>query len=222
MSIVGKLISSGFFGNLLFKGASRIQFRDTGIYIGSSADGKLVISSDGTGADDITIVGSQTVTGDMVVTGDVTLTGDLDITGTLTSSGTYVAVPDGATYTVLAANSGKIHIMPDLTASCTISLPTAAAGLVYEFISKGVAEDAQNWVFDTGSDTNFYLGGLTELDTTGDTVVLEVPDGDSNSKMTIVTPAPGTRILMICDGTNWILSGVVQSDTADAVTWADQ
>ena len=40
-----------------------------------------------------------------------------------------VNVPDAATYTVLAADSGKVHIMPDLTASCTITLPTEKAGL---------------------------------------------------------------------------------------------
>ena len=34
-----------------------------------------------------------------------------------------VKVPDAATYTVLAADSGKIHSMPDLTADCTITLP---------------------------------------------------------------------------------------------------
>lgn len=133
-----------------------------------------------------------------------------------------VAVPDAATYTVLAANSGKIHIMPDLTADCVLSLPTAAAGLYYEFWYGGVAADAQDWQFDTGSDTNFYLGGFVELDTSGNTVVLEAPDGDSNSIVNIFTPAPGTLVKMYCDGTNWYLNGTVHSDTADGVTWADQ
>lgn len=145
-----------------------------------------------------------------------------EINGACDVSSRVVSIADGTTYTVLAANSGKLHAIPDLTATCTISLPTASAGLDYTFVSKGVAADAQNWVFDTGSDTNFYLGGITELDTSADTVVLEVPDGDSNSIMTVVTPAPGSTIRISCDGTNWILSGVVQSDTADAITWADQ
>lgn len=134
----------------------------------------------------------------------------------------YVNVTDAATYSILAANSGKLHIMPDLTADCTLSFPTAAAGLRYKFISKAVAADAQDWIFDTGSDTNFYLGGITELDTSGNTVVLEVPDGNSNSKMSILTPDPGSFIEFICDGTNWIVNGIVQSDTSDAITWADQ
>lgn len=137
-------------------------------------------------------------------------------------SASYVAIPDAATYTVLAANSGKVHILPNLTADITITLPTAAAGLRYEFISKAVAADAQDWIIDTGSDTNFYLGGITKLDTGAGTNELEVPDGNSNSKMSILTPTPGTLVRLLCDGTNWIIMGIVQSDTADAVTWADQ
>lgn len=131
-------------------------------------------------------------------------------------------VTDAATNTINVKDSGKMHIIPDLTADCVFSLPTAQAGLNYTFVYGGVAADAQDWQFDTGSDTNFYLGGFVELDTTGATVILEAPDGDSNSIVNILTPAPGTRIEFFCDGTNWYLSGTVHSETADAVTWADQ
>lgn len=51
----------GLQGNCLVSSTNKIQFYDTGIYINSSADGKLVISSDGAGVDDITIAGSVTV-----------------------------------------------------------------------------------------------------------------------------------------------------------------
>src|SRR5688500_5501086 len=34
-----------------------------------------------------------------------------------------VNVTNAATYTVLAANSGKPHIMPDFTSTCTLALP---------------------------------------------------------------------------------------------------
>jgi hypothetical protein len=129
---------------------------------------------------------------------------------------------DAATYTVNVKDSGKVHVVPDLTADCTFSLPTAQAGLDYTFVYGGVAADAQDWIIDTGSDTNYFLGGVVELDTSGNTVVLEAPDGNSNSKMTILTPAPGTTVRFLCDGTNWYISGTVHSDTADGVTWADQ
>lgn len=157
---------------------------------------------------------------------------NLEATGTLTVGGAVtktggdktlaVSVTDTSTYTVLAANSGKVHIMPNLTADCVISLPTPEAGLFYEFWYGGVAADAQDWQFNTGSDTNYFLGGFVELDASGNTVVQEIPDGDSNSIVNILTPGAGTIVKMYCNGTNWILNGVVQSDTADAVTWADQ
>ena len=136
----------------------------------------------------------------------------------------YVNVTDAATYSVLAADSGKVHIMPNFTASCTLTLPTASAGLEYTFIGKGVAADAQNWIFDTGSATNFYLGGLAFADTDAGAGADEIhagvfPDGNSNDIMTIVTPGAGTRIHMICDGTNWIVNGVVFSATVP--TFAD-
>lgn len=135
-----------------------------------------------------------------------------------------VTVSDAATYTVLAANSGKIHILPDFTASCTLTLPTAAAGLNYTFIGKGVAADAQNWIFNTGSAAAYYLGGLSFADADAGAASDEIhagvyPDGNSNDVMTIVTPAAGTVIYLICDGTNWIVNGQVVSATVP--TFAD-
>lgn len=125
-----------------------------------------------------------------------------------------ISVSDAATYTVLAANSGKPHILPNFTASCTLTLPTAASGLEYTFIGKAVAADAQNWVFDTGSAAAFYLGGLQFLDTDepASAVLTSVfPNGSSNDIMTIVTPGAATRIHLVCDGTNWIVNGIVAS-----------
>lgn len=148
-------------------------------------------------------------------------------TGQLTPVGivnTAVAVTDAATYSITAANTGKLHIVPDLAASCTISLPTASAGLNYKLIYGGVAADAQDWVIDTGSDTNFFLGGLVHLDTDagagGDEIVPIAGDGNSNSKLTVVTPDVGTEVNLYCDGTNWYLSGFAVSATVPA--FADQ
>lgn len=133
-------------------------------------------------------------------------------------SGRVVNVTDAATYTVLAADSGKPHVMPNFTASCTLTLPTAAAGLEYVFISKAVAADAQDWVFNTGSAAAFYLGGLAFADTDAGAGADEIhagvfPNGSSNDIMTIVTPGAGTRIHLLCDGTNWIVNGQVFSAT---------
>ena len=42
-----------------------------------------------------------------------------------------VFVTDAATSTILANDSGKIHVMPDLTADCTIKLHAEKVGLSY-------------------------------------------------------------------------------------------
>jgi hypothetical protein len=134
-----------------------------------------------------------------------------------------VAVTDAATYSVLAANSGKVHVIPDLTADTVISLPAAAAGLNYKFIYGGVAADAHDWIIKTGSDTNFFKGGVVHLDTNadaaGDEVVVVYPDGNSNSMFDFDTPQAGTAVEFYCDGTNWFING--QAVGVTAPTFAD-
>jgi len=132
-----------------------------------------------------------------------------------------VNVTDAATYAVLAADSGKIHVMPDFTSSCTLTLPTAAAGLEYTFIGKAVAADAQNWIIKSASATNFFLGGVSFADTDAGAGADEIhagiwPNGSTNDFLTVVTPGAGTYIYVICDGTNWIVNGQVSSATVPA------
>lgn len=136
-----------------------------------------------------------------------------------------VSIPDATTYTVLASNSGVVHYCPNFTSTCTITLPAPKAGLRFEFAYAGVAADAQNWVINTGSDTNYFVGGLVHLDTdagaAGDEVVPIAGDGNSNSKMTVVTPDVGTRVRVeSANGTLWVVSGYVVSATVPS--FADQ
>ena len=133
----------------------------------------------------------------------------------------YVNVTDAATYSVLAADSGKIHIMPNFTASCTLTLPTAAAGLEYIFIGKAVAADAQDWIIKSPSATNYFIGGVSFADTDAGAGADEIhagvwSNGSTNDFLTVVTPGAGTRIHVICDGTNWIVNGQVFSATVPA------
>jgi hypothetical protein len=147
----------------------------------------------------------------------ITATAD-EINAAADVSSRFVSVPDGAAYTVLAANSGKPHAIAEQTASVTLTLPAAAAGLEYEFFMAGVATEAQNWVFNTGSATNYYVGGLQFLDSdepgSGSTLVPVYPDGNSNDIMTIITPQAGTSVKLYCDGTLWVVNGAVDSATA--------
>lgn len=132
-----------------------------------------------------------------------------------------VSVTDAATYAVLAADSGKIHIMPNFTASCTLTLPTAALGLEYIFIGNAVAADAQDWIIKSPSATNYFIGGVSFADTDAGAGADEIhagvwSNGSSNDFLTVVTPGAGTRIHVICDGTNWIVNGQVFSATVPA------
>jgi len=150
---------------------------------------------------------------------NITATGTLTLSSGLVRSA--VVTTDAATYTVLAANSGKTHIVPNLTADCVFTLPTPAAGLHYRFIYGGGAADAQDWTLNTGSDTNYFIGGLAGHDTTA--VILYVfSDGNSNSKVKIDTPNIGTAVELYCDGTNWYISGTVHSSTDTHSVFSDQ
>lgn len=145
------------------------------------------------------------------------------VSTSLISDKPYVAVSDADT-SITAANSRKVHVVADVSADRTFTLPTAADGLMYEFVADLNAADGHDWIINTGSDTNYFTGGVQHLDTdanaAGDEVVLVAPDGNSNSKLQVNLPQPGTRLLLICNGTTWHVSGVVASATAP--TFADQ
>lgn len=132
-----------------------------------------------------------------------------------------VTISNAATYTVLADNSGLMHYIPDLGQDITITLPAPKAGLWFEFAYSGVAADAADWLITTGSDTNYYIGGLMFCDQDGDALAPIAGDGNSNSKLTILTPEPGTRIrIESANGVTWNLSGYVLSATIPS--FADQ
>lgn len=132
-----------------------------------------------------------------------------------------ISIPDATTYTVLAANTGVMHYFPDFTATCTATLPTPKAGMWFWFAYSGVAADAQNFVISSGSNTNYFKGGLIFIDHDSDVVAPIAGNGSSNSKLTLVTPTVGTLIRCECaDGTTWVLSGSVNSATIP--TFGDQ
>ncbi len=132
-----------------------------------------------------------------------------------------VTIADATTYTVLADNAGLVHYWPNFSSSCTATLPAPKAGMWFEFAYNGVAADAQNFVISTGSDTNYFIGGVQFIDNDTDVVAPVQPDGNSNSKLTIVTPDVGTRIrIESANGTTWNLSGFVGSATVPS--FADQ
>ena len=154
-----------------------------------------------------------------------------DIGGTATFSGGIKSlfVKGTATVSVTAAQSGKNFIVgplaAGLAADTVFTLPSAADGLFYRFTYVGGAADAQDFQLNTGSDTNFFIGGITQLDPTDDTEnepVVYHPDLGSNSIINFLTPNSGTWAEIYCDGTNWFINAQLISATATGITFADQ
>ena len=164
----------------------------------------------------------------ITASGTNTLSGATTISAALSNTGgsvtPMIAVADAASYAVLTANSGKIHIIANVAQDITLTLPTPAAGLYYEFWGSMVAADGHDWIFNTGSDTNYFMGGLLFADSdagpAGAEVLTIAGDGNSNSKCQVNLPSTGTVVKMYCNGTLWFLNGIVFSTTIPA--FADQ
>ncbi len=147
------------------------------------------------------------------------------------SSGKYggrvndvVFVKDAAAVNISADDSGKIHVIPDLTADSTFTLPTEEAGLSYEFWYGGTAADAHDWTINTTGNSNYFVGGLVMHDTDdgGDDTAVVDSNGSSNSSLGVLTPIAGTLVKVVCNGTVWYINGQVVSATDASVTFADQ
>ena len=131
-----------------------------------------------------------------------------------------VAVPDATTYAVLVSNSGKLHVMPNLTADITITLPTVEDGLKFEFMYAGAADDAQDWIIVTASSSELFKGGVTQLDpaeSANSEVTPVYADFSNDDTFTVLTPNAGTSISFVSDGASWILNGFVVSDTVPTI-----
>jgi hypothetical protein len=154
------------------------------------------------------------ISGDADITGNAAVGGTFAATGAITATGgsrwAPVAIADAASYAVLTANSGKLHAVPDVTADITVTLPAAAAGLTYEFMYSGAAADAQNHIFIPTA--GFFIGNVSFHDSQADATTAVFSNGSTNDVFTLVTPAAYT-IKFVSNGTNWYVSGHVQSAT---------
>lgn len=129
-------------------------------------------------------------------------------------------VADSATITISEHDSGRIHIMPDLTADATITLPAAFAGATYEFLYSGTAADAHDWTINAAATTELFKGGVVHLDTdagsAGDEVVPVDADAVDDDTLTVNVPFVGTHVKLVSDGSYWYVTGQVVSATAPA------
>jgi hypothetical protein len=137
------------------------------------------------------------------------------------------AYVDGtATSTLTAAQSGRTVLVgaaaAGLGADTIFTLPGVQDGLSFRFVYVGNAADAEDFQINTGSDTNYFIGGVLQHDIGGEDGAIYHPDGNSNSRCNILTPDGGTDLEVWCDGTLWYISGFVNSATDTGVTFADQ
>jgi hypothetical protein len=126
-----------------------------------------------------------------------------------------VVVTDAASYAVLAANTGKLHVFPNVSQNTTATLPAAAAGLTYEFMYNGAAADASNHII-TGATGAFLKGGVIFHDEDGDLNSQVFANGSSHLALTIVTPF-AYCVKFVSDGTYWYTNGWVHSATTPSI-----
>ena len=119
----------------------------------------------------------------------------------------FVSASSSGAFALSAANSGKVHFIGDTTENLTISTPTEAAGLNYKLVYVGGAEDVEDWIIDTGSNTNYFIGGLEHQDIDGELIATAYSTGTSKSILTLDKPGAGTEVNLLCDGTHWYIHG---------------
>ena len=130
-----------------------------------------------------------------------------------------VVLADGDITITKATHGGRINLVPDGGQNNTYTLPAPEAGVAYRFVYAGGAADATAAVIVTPGNTNFYVGGVTFLDSDNE-VSSVFSDGNSNSKITLNVPAGFDITIIGTDSTNYQIFGNVTSATAPA--FADQ
>ena len=144
-------------------------------------------------------------------------------TGAITEVSTFgdgpVSLSDGDVTLTNATHSGRILLVPDGSQDNTYTLPAPIAGSVFRFVYAGGAADATDAIIVTPGNTNFFIGGVTFLDSDNE-VSSVFSDGNSNSKIQINVPAGFDVTIVGKDTTNYQIFGNVTSATAPA--FADQ
>lgn len=146
-------------------------------------------------------------------------TGAFTTSFTLNASGmqvTPVSLADGDATLTGAVNGGRVNLVPNGTQDNTYTLPAPEAGLYFSFVYAGGAADATDFILDTGSDTNFFVGGVAFHDTDDGAVSLVFSDGNSNSILQVNVPAAAQIHVLGLDDTNYQVWGTVVGATAPA------
>jgi len=105
-----------FSDDILIASTEKIQFRDTAIYINSSADGQLDLVADTEiqiAATTIDMNGAADISGNLAVGGNLTVAGNATVTGTTTFNGGTLTLGDSASDNIVFGADVDSHIIPD-------------------------------------------------------------------------------------------------------------
>ena len=142
------------------------------------------------------------------------------ITEVITLGGAPVSLSDGNVTLTNATHSGRVLLVPDGSQDNTYTLPAPIAGSMFRFVYAGGAADATDAIIITPGNTNFYIGGITFLDTDGNAISSVFSNGSSNSSIQFNVPAGFDVTIMGLNTTNYQIFGNATSTTAPA--FADQ
>ena len=142
------------------------------------------------------------------------------ITEITTVGGAPVSLADSAVTLTNATHSGRVLLIPDGGQDNTYTLPAPIAGSVFRFVYAGGAADATDALIVTPANANFYIGGVTFLDTDGNAISSVFANGSSNSSIQLNVPAGFDVTIVGLNTTNYQIFGNVTSTTAPA--FADQ
>lgn len=137
------------------------------------------------------------------------------ITEVVTVGDGPVSLADSDVTLTNATHSGRVILVPDGGQDNTYTLPAPVAGSMFRFVYAGGAADATDAIILTPGNTNFFVGGVTFLDTDNE-VSAVFSDGNSNSKIQINVPAGFDVTIMGKDATNYQIFGSVTGATAPA------
>jgi len=185
-----------FSDDILISTTEKLQFRDTAIYINSSADGQLDLVAD-------TEIQIAATTVD--INGNVDISGSLTLGGTtITSTGAELNILDGVTSTAAELNildgvtstAAELNILDGVTSTTAelnildgVTSTTAELNLV-DGITPGTVTASKAIIVDSDKD----LTGIRNLTIAGDLTI-------SGDDLTMATNTAGN--LLIADGTNY-------------------
>jgi len=130
-----------------------------------------------------------------------------------------VSLSDADVTLTNATHSGRILLVPDGSQDNTYTLPAPIAGSVFRFVYAGGAADGTDAIIVTPGNANFYIGGVTFLDTDNE-ISAVFSDGNSNSSIHINVPAGFDISIVGLNTTNYQIFGTVTGATAPVI--ADQ